>query len=72
VVVLASAADDRAQLLVMVTKTVPQHHAGNLVKELAPVVGGKGGGRPDMAQAGGRETANIDAALHQARTLLGL
>jgi alanyl-tRNA synthetase len=72
VVVLASAADDRAQLLVMVTKTVSQHHAGNLVKELAPVVGGKGGGRPDMAQAGGRETANIDAALHQARTLLGL
>jgi len=72
VVVLASAADDRAQLLVMVTKTVSQHHAGNLIKELAPVVGGKGGGRPDMAQAGGREVANIDAALLQARALLGV
>ncbi len=72
VVVLASAVDERAQLLVMVTKDVPQHHAGNLVKELAPVVGGKGGGRPDMAQAGGREVAHIDAALAQARALLGI
>ncbi|MBM4412747.1 MAG: alanine--tRNA ligase [Chloroflexi bacterium] len=70
VVVLASAKDERAQLLVMVSKQVTQHHAGNLVKALAPIVGGSGGGRPDMAQAGGRDITNIDAALNEARVLL--
>ncbi|MEY3990339.1 MAG: hypothetical protein RI985_1420, partial [Chloroflexota bacterium] len=72
VVVLASAMDDRAQLLVMVSKQVTQHHAGNLVKALAPIVGGSGGGRPDMAQAGGRDITKIDAALNEARVLLQL
>jgi alanyl-tRNA synthetase len=72
VVVLASAKDDRAQLLVMISKQVTHHHAGNLVKALAPIVGGSGGGRPDMAQAGGRDIANIDAALNEARVLLQL
>jgi alanyl-tRNA synthetase len=72
VVVLAGASDERAQLLVMITKTVTTHHAGNLVKALAPVVGGSGGGRPDMAQAGGRDISKLDDALQQARVLLQL
>ena len=72
VIVLAGASEERAQILVMMTKTVTQHHAGNLVRELAPIVGGSGGGRPDMAQAGGRDIANIDAALQKARTLLSI
>jgi alanyl-tRNA synthetase len=38
-------------------------HAGNLVKALAPLVGGSGGGRPDMAQAGGREPEKLDQAI---------
>ena len=39
------------------------YHAGNLVKALAAMVGGGGGGRPDMAQAGGRDAAKLDEAL---------
>ena len=42
--------------------------AGDLVKAAAQVTGGNGGGRPDMAQAGGRDTAKIDAALEEVRT----
>jgi len=72
VIVLAGASEERAQILVMMTKTVTQHHAGNLVRELAPIVGGSGGGLPDMAQAGGRDIANIDAALQKARALLSI
>ena len=41
-------------------------HAGNLIKALAPMVGGGGGGRPNMAQAGGKDPAGIPAALEKA------
>ncbi len=46
-------------------------HAGDLVKQLAPLVGGGGGGRPDFAQAGGKDPSAIDAALTRATELLG-
>jgi len=60
VILLGSKADDKALLLCMVTKDLAsKFHAGNIIKELAPLVGGKGGGRPDMAQAGGTEPANL-------------
>ena len=53
----------------MVTKDLAgKFHAGNIIKELAPIVGGKGGGRPDMAQAGGTQPeslANIFPALEK-------
>jgi alanyl-tRNA synthetase len=48
----------------MVTKDLAgRFHAGNIIGQLAPIVGGKGGGRPDMAQAGGNQPENIDKLL---------
>ena len=45
--------------------------AGNVIREIASKVGGRGGGKPAMAQAGGSDVSGIDAALDAARTLLG-
>jgi alanyl-tRNA synthetase len=60
IILLAAKADDKALLLCMVTKDLAgQFHAGNIIKELAPIVGGKGGGRPDLAQAGGTQPENL-------------
>ena len=42
-------------------------HAGNLIKEIAKLVGGGGGGRPNMAQAGGKNPAGIDDAIAKAK-----
>ncbi len=72
VVVLGSARDDRVLLLAAVTKDMTaRFHAGNIIKQLAPLVGGGGGGRPDFAQAGGKDPARLDAALAAAYDLLG-
>ena len=46
--------------------------AGAIVREIAPLVGGRGGGKPAMAQAGGSDAAGIEAALAAARTRLGI
>jgi len=60
VILLGSKANDKAMLLCMVTKDLAgKYHAGNIIKELAPLVGGSGGGRPDMAQAGGTQPENL-------------
>ena len=40
-------------------------HAGNLIKEIAPILGGGGGGKPQMAQAGGKDSAKLEEALKQ-------
>ena len=70
IVVIGSVDDGRVSLVVAVTKDlVPTVHAGNVVKELAPIVGGRGGGRPDFAEAGGHLTGEVARALAQARTL---
>ena len=45
-------------------------HAGNLIKAVAPIVGGGGGGRPNMAQAGGKDPSGIDKALAEASKVL--
>jgi alanyl-tRNA synthetase len=61
IILLAGKAGDRILLLCMVTKDLAgRFHAGNIISELAPVIGGKGGGRPDMAQAGGTQPENLD------------
>lgn len=67
VVVLGSTADDKVNFVAMVTKDVVAKgaHAGNLVKEVAKVAGGGGGGRPDMAQAGGKDPNKLIEALDQ-------
>ncbi len=60
VILLGSKAGEKAMLLCMVTKNLSgKYHAGNIIKELAPLVGGSGGGRPDMAQAGGTQPENL-------------
>jgi alanyl-tRNA synthetase len=72
VVVLGTALGDRAVLLAAVTKDLTgRYHAGNIIKQLAPLVGGGGGGRPDFAQAGGKDPGRLDAALAAAYDLLG-
>ncbi len=71
VVVLASEHDGKVALVVSVSKDlVDQVHAGNVVKAIAPIVGGGGGGRPDFAQAGGRQPAKIDALLAEGRQVV--
>ncbi|HLN87272.1 MAG TPA: DHHA1 domain-containing protein, partial [Candidatus Limnocylindrales bacterium] len=71
VVVLASAGEANVNLVASVSKDlIKKFHAGNIIKELAAMVGGGGGGRPDFAQAGGKEPANLDAALKRAEELL--
>jgi len=68
VVVLAADDGAKVHLLVSVTKDLTDRvSAGQLVKELAPIVGGGGGGRPDFAEAGGKDPARIDDLLARAR-----
>jgi alanyl-tRNA synthetase len=71
VVVLASAGESNVNLVASVSSDLTRrYHAGNIIKELARMVGGGGGGRPDFAQAGGKEPANLDAALKRAEELI--
>jgi alanyl-tRNA synthetase len=71
VVVLASAGEANVNLVASVSKDLTKKfHAGNIIKELAPIVGGGGGGRPDFAQAGGKEPGQIAAALKRAEELI--
>jgi alanyl-tRNA synthetase len=71
VVVLASADDGKVALITGVTKDlIPKLHAGKIVQELAKLVGGSGGGRPDLAEAGGKDTSGIQNALDQVYPLL--
>ena len=72
VVVLAAEQDGKVTLLVSVTKDLTDRvKAGQLVKELAPIVGGGGGGRPDFAEAGGKDASRIDEMLAAARESVG-
>lgn len=72
VVVLASAAGGKVSLLAMATEDAVKKgaHAGNLIKEISSLVGGGGGGRPNMAQAGGKNPAGIEDALKKAEEVL--
>lgn len=73
VVVLASAmGSDKVNLIVTVTDDIVKAgvHAGNIIKSAAPCVGGGGGGRPNMAQAGGKNPAGIEKAFETAKETL--
>ncbi|MBE5824442.1 MAG: alanine--tRNA ligase [Butyrivibrio sp.] len=72
VVVLISEADGKVNLVTMATDGAMAKgaHAGNLVKAIAPKVGGGGGGRPNMAQAGGKNPAGISDAIAEAKKVL--
>lgn len=74
VIVLAAHQEDKCQLVVSVADAPREKglHAGKLIKEIAALCGGNGGGRPDMAQAGGKEAdpQKIKAALAEAETLI--
>ncbi len=72
VVVLISESDGKVSLIAMATDAAMNKgaHAGNLVKTIAPIVGGGGGGRPNMAQAGGKNPAGIENAILEAAKAL--
>jgi alanyl-tRNA synthetase len=71
IVVLAGEKDGKANLLVAVTSDLTKkYRAGDLVKELSKTLGGRGGGKPEMAQAGGGDPAQLDAALARAYELV--
>ena len=72
VVVLMSDNGGKVSIMTMASDTAVKKgaHAGNLVKEIAPMVGGGGGGRPNMAQAGGKNPAGIEEALKKAAEVL--
>ncbi|GEK28220.1 alanine--tRNA ligase [Furfurilactobacillus siliginis] len=72
VLVLATAVDGKANLLVAMApeQVKAGRKAGDLIKAIAPAINGGGGGRPDMAQAGGKNPAGIDDALKQAKAWL--
>ena len=71
IVVLGGVKDGKATILVAVTPDLlKKYNAGNLVKELSKTLGGRGGGKPDLAQAGGGDPAQLDAALARAYELV--
>ncbi|MNI13491.1 Alanine--tRNA ligase [compost metagenome] len=72
VIVLGAAADDKVNLVVAVTADLVAKgfHAGKIIKEVAVQVGGSGGGRPDMAQAGGKDSSKLAGALASVEALV--
>ena len=72
IVVLGSVHEDRPSFIAMVTPDLVQkgYNAGDIVKKVAQVTGGGGGGKPGMAQAGGKDKSKIDEALALVKTLI--
>lgn len=72
VVVLANVVDDKVNFVVTATKDVLDNgiHSGNIVREVAKIAGGKGGGRPNMAQAGASDVSKVDQALSYASEVI--
>jgi alanyl-tRNA synthetase len=72
VVVLGAVAEGKVSLIVGVTKDLTgKVQAGKIVGQLAAMVGGKGGGRPDLAEAGGSDAGALDGALAKAADVVG-
>jgi alanyl-tRNA synthetase len=71
IVVVASANDGKVQMIVAVTQELTSRiKAGQIVKEIAPIVGGGGGGRPDFAEAGGKQPEKIDEMLRMSESVI--
>jgi alanyl-tRNA synthetase len=72
VFVMGSDSDGKPQLMVAVTDDLTKKglHAGNLIKAIAPIIGGGGGGKPNMAQAGGKDISKLPDALEKARAVI--
>ncbi len=69
--VAGSSFEDKPLLMVTVTDDLTKtYQAGNIIKQIAPVIGGGGGGRPNMAQAGGKDVSKIGEALQKAREVI--
>lgn len=67
IIILGGKSQEKALLIVVVTKDlIPQFHAGKIIREVAKGIGGSGGGRPDMAQAGGKEKHKLEETLKKA------
>jgi alanyl-tRNA synthetase len=72
VIILGGVATDAVALLAAVSpEFVKNVQAGKLIQQIAPIVGGKGGGKPDNARGGGKDAAKLDEALAKAKSLLG-
>ena len=71
IILLGSKGDGKAMLLCLVTADLTdRYHAGKIIKEIAPRVGGSGGGRPDMAQAGGPHHKKLEPAIAKLQKLV--
>ena len=71
IIVVASAKDDQASIVAMVTKDLTkQFSAGDILKSIAARAGGRGGGKPDMAQGGTKELDKLDSALESVYSLV--
>lgn len=72
IIVLMGDMESKVNIVVMATDDMVKSgiHAGNIVKELASITGGKGGGRPNMAQAGGKDVTKIKESLNQAKNII--
>jgi alanine--tRNA ligase len=72
VIVLGGGADDKVTLIACVSpEYTAKVQAGKIIQQIAPIVGGKGGGKPDQARGGGKDAAKVDEALAKAKSLLG-
>lgn len=72
IVVLGCAGGGKANILVAVTRDLTSRfRAGDIIKSLAPIIGGSGGGKPEMAQAGGNEPHKLPEALEKVYSLIG-
>jgi alanyl-tRNA synthetase len=71
VIVLGGASNGAVALIAAVTPDfTAKAQAGKIIQAIAPMVGGKGGGKPDNARGGGKDASKLDAALAHAKTLL--
>ena len=62
--IIGNKGDGKVSFIVRVSDDLTKKvKAGNIIKEIAPIVGGRGGGRPDMAEGGGSEPENLDRAI---------